>query len=397
MIDAATASGRRLLLDLLKIAERQDGRLPATRRLTSFTPDEAEAVRNCLRRHHWSFSQETVVVHVKRIVEDEFDGRDDAFLAAAYQATGTKPPRKAPADVSSLDAIIVGSDEVAADLREQLASRDGWVGRSLREGHEQTAARLRSYQAFVRSLPMVEETPLRAAVKRILGSSHALDDDTLLRRAIQAYVERQFGNDLQEADSWLKAGILLDTTRSTALAFGNLQLQIGAAMLDGIQLAESKLPLAFTRDTVARATLVSAPRYALFIEGPATWQEACKYAPHDVVVVLTDGMPSHAVRLLNGLLSGVPQYHWGDVDVGGYTILRQLSCEPLLMDEDTVRASSDNLHSFSAKKKTSFERRLAAHPAPIERNALKASLDEGGWLEQETIPAQRAFQILDRH
>lgn len=395
MIDASTEPGRRLLLDLIQAAERQDGRLPSTRRLTRYTPEDVAAVRLGLQRHQWGFEADTVVVHVRRIIDDDYSGSDEAFLEAAYTATGTKPTRRKATDKATLLAAVRGDDDVAHELRQAIQEESGWIRRSLNDGTAATVERLNAYQAVASGLPMAEETPYRAAVQRLTGRSHALDDDTILRRALTQHVVSRFGTDLDDDDAWLQAGVNRSGAPSVAQAFGRLRLDVAETPLDGSRLAAAGVPLAVSLVALQQARVTQAPDWALFIENQATWLEACKATPPHGLVILTDGMPNRAVRTLHALLADVPRYHWGDVDVGGHTILRHLpGCEPLFMDEEAVRANQDRLHPFKAAKRDSFQRRLERHPPPLERNALKASLELNGWLEQEAIPATHALQSI---
>lgn len=396
MIDGSNPSGRRLLLDLIQVAERQEGRLPATRRLSRYDKSEQQAVTQSLPRNHWSRREDTVAIHVDRIIKDEFAGDSAAFLQAAYTATDTKPVRKRTVDKSALLAAITGADSIAVELRDAVQSETSWIRRSLNDGLDATLDRLEQYQLLTRALPLTEETPYRAAVQRILGRSHALDDDAVLRRAVTQHVVAAFGQDLEERDAWLQAGINREGTPPVVLGFGHLTLKVGASLIEVGALAREGIPGALTRTALQRATVQARPKWALFIENPATWLEASKAVPANGLIILTDGMPSRAVRTLSQLLADVPRYHWGDVDVGGFTILRQLEgVKGLLMDEAAVRSNQDRLHPFTPEKLESFERRLERHPAPLERNALKTSLELEGWLEQEAIPAAQAIGLIE--
>jgi hypothetical protein len=311
-------------------------------------------------------------------------------------ATGTKPARKRTVDKVALLAAVTGEDSIALELRDTIQRETSWIRRSLNDGLDATLDRLEQYQVFTRALPLGEETPYRAAVQRLLGRSHALDDDAVLRRAVTQHVVAAFGQDLEERDAWLQAGISREGTPPAVLAFGDLALEVGACNIEVGALAREGVPTALSRTALQRATVKQSPKWTFFIENPATWLEACKAVPPDALVILTDGMPSRAVRMLNQLLANVPRYHWGDVDVGGYTILRQLTgVTGLLMDEAAVRSNKDRLHPFTPEKLESFQRRLERHPAPLERNALKASLELEGWLEQEAIPAAQAIKLID--
>lgn len=85
----------------------------------------------------------------------------------------------------------------------------------------------------------------------------------------------------------------------------------------------------FPADTIKR--LVDIPDMILTIENQTTFHsEARKRCNERVLLVYTAGMPSPAwramyVRLLKGVPSNVPVYHWGDIDEGGFRIAARLA------------------------------------------------------------------------
>lgn len=79
--------------------------------------------------------------------------------------------------------------------------------------------------------------------------------------------------------------------------------------------------------------LASTPRLVMTIENQTTFHsEARRRCEEDVLLIFTAGMPTPAwramyVRLLRDIPAGVPIYHWGDVDEGGFRIAAILSSD----------------------------------------------------------------------
>jgi len=86
---------------------------------------------------------------------------------------------------------------------------------------------------------------------------------------------------------------------------------------------------AFPPSTVER--LGAIPQLIMSIENQTTFHsEARRRCDENVLLLYTAGMPSPAwramyARLLSGLPSDVPVFHWGDVDEGGFRIAARLA------------------------------------------------------------------------
>lgn len=106
---------------------------------------------------------------------------------------------------------------------------------------------------------------------------------------------------------------------------------------------------AFSAPSVIR--VVGTPELVMTIENQTTFHsEARRRQDEKILLIYTAGMPTPAwramyVRLLGGLLFGVPVYHWGDIDEGGFRIAAILAQDaksaghilvPWMMNPDDV-------------------------------------------------------------
>jgi len=84
-------------------------------------------------------------------------------------------------------------------------------------------------------------------------------------------------------------------------------------------------------------------RFILTVENYTTFSEICrgKAGPIQGVVLYTAGMPSPSfltvyAKALESTPAGIPVYHWGDIDLGGYRIAEVLSSQALAMGKNLL-------------------------------------------------------------
>ncbi|MFH1817551.1 MAG: Wadjet anti-phage system protein JetD domain-containing protein [Pseudomonadota bacterium] len=132
--------------------------------------------------------------------------------------------------------------------------------------------------------------------------------------------------------------------------------------------------------------LAGIPKMVMTIENQTTFHsEAKRRHDEEVLLIYTAGMPTPAwramyVRLLGGLPPGVPVYHWGDIDEGGFRIASILAqdarsaghtLQPWMMHPDDVPE----------------DRRVKARPHTLERIRRFASAAGWGTLGEEIATA----------
>ncbi|MDA8416694.1 MAG: DUF2220 family protein [Betaproteobacteria bacterium] len=136
--------------------------------------------------------------------------------------------------------------------------------------------------------------------------------------------------------------------------------------------------------------LGSIPEFVMSIENQTTFHSEARQRCDDPVLLLyTAGMPSPAwramyARLIAGLPDGIPVYHWGDVDEGGFRIAATLakdaqaygiSLKPWKMSPDDV---PENL-------------RRPASPATCNR--MRVFAEAAGWAELGAKIEEAKFTI----
>jgi hypothetical protein len=86
-------------------------------------------------------------------------------------------------------------------------------------------------------------------------------------------------------------------------------------------------------------------------------------------------------------LAGVRCFHWGDIDAGGFRVLRGLrkvgAVTALYMDAETLKAHARE--PLDESKRNAITHELEYWQSGVEREVLESCLQLDGWLEQETI------------
>jgi len=122
--------------------------------------------------------------------------------------------------------------------------------------------------------------------------------------------------------------------------------------------------------------LASVPSAVITIENQTTFHEEAR-ALHreDALLIYTAGMPNPPwremyVRILQGLPEGIPVYHWGDIDEGGFRIASVLA-------KEAAKAECTILPMKMHPQYVPAEHRRPASSKTIERMAYFAS--QAGW------------------
>src|SRR5205807_1782665 len=113
------------------------------------------------------------------------------------------------------------------------------------------------------------------------------------------------------------------------------------------------------------------------------------------IVLLSQGQANWAVvrllRLLAGTAPGLPLAHWGDMDRYGVLILRSLrrrtglAVEPWRMDLPTFERFKEAGLPLPDGERAEIASLLAASPDEVATDLLRAMLDSGRGIEQETV------------
>lgn len=392
---------RRFLSEILEWAGARDGDVPQKKQLVDYSAAELKDVQLSLRREHWGRAGQTIYVKAREYAVDTF-GNIDAFLEHASRETG-KPytnlraiKREAVAQASQLARDAPLPSEARARIDQDLARGKGWVLSSFqRDGEGQTRERLARLAKLLNALPANGEEPIRQYCASILRDSHALDDDESLRVAFENELEAMHPQADGTEAAYREAGLLERLAHGTVLIHGPLVLRVGEATLDLTSLATARTPIGLSESMLDRAEIVPPfPRGLITIENPTAWASLAREAPEDVVLVLTDGSPTRACQRLVTLAAKtrLPLLHWGDIDVGGLQILEHLQSlaptKPLLMTTHDIEALREYLSPLKDAKRKRFE-------SHRDRPEINASLEAGGWLEQETIPVHIVLEAVE--
>ena len=110
-----------------------------------------------------------------------------------------------------------------------------------------------------------------------------------------------------------------------------------------------------------------------------------------LMVLWTAGFPGRGVRAIirRAAECGVPIRVWCDLDLGGVRIARIVAqvaraAQTVLMDPETVRAARLTQH-IKPELVAAIRRDLTLHPVDPLAESLRALLERGSWIEQETL------------
>ena len=215
----------------------------------------------------------------------------------------------------------------AAALLDGIERSSHWLQRSLTEGREEALRRLESYDRFLRGLPLTVDEPIRAYCARVLDDSHALDDDRILRGAIERRLRARNPEADDVVEAYQREGLLARLNNGNVLLFGSIAWEAGGTRVDLSGFAEAGAAMSLTEEAIQRGRPAPPyPRLAVFVENPSSWQ-LLRHQPFiDTLCVLTDGIPNKATQHFAAHLdqAGVRLLHWGDIDAGGFLALNVL-------------------------------------------------------------------------
>jgi len=142
------------------------------------------------------------------------------------------------------------------------------------------------------------------------------------------------------------------------------------------------------------------PSYLLFIENRASFERYVREIDDKGVVIYTAGFPPrawvHAIEIIIAeIRNGVPVYHWGDRDVGGYRILAFLAkrldidIQPYFMgvDASVLTQDGDEIKEIPVVGLMQAIESARGYPAIFElyEDLGKCQRTSLPWIEQEQI------------
>lgn len=107
--------------------------------------------------------------------------------------------------------------------------------------------------------------------------------------------------------------------------YGNPVMVGGPITLDGLKLPAAPY-LAFSPEKAVDLKPDANARYILTVENLQSFHRQVREVSDSGIVIFTGGFPSPAVlsTIQSLACSGLPTWHWGDIDAGGVTIFRQI-------------------------------------------------------------------------
>jgi hypothetical protein len=132
----------------------------------------------------------------------------------------------------------------------------------------------------------------------------------------------------------------------------------------------------------------------LTIENLTPFTEAVQQPPlSQALMIYTEGFPNRAVcrllQLCRDRIAGLKFLHWGDTDLAGVRILRNLAAiigeapAPFRCGAEEIAEHQERLIRLTPEQRASITRDLNAYPQAPGHEILQAVLRYNGWLEQE--------------
>ena len=377
-----------------------------TRTLDRFTDVELDELDVALGRKHFKrLGDGRILVYVDRIIRDDYQDDADHLWSALSLATG-RPKARPPRDVNG--ALIsrvsgLGPSRARDYILDLLRDSHGWPVPIVQSDGPDVA--YAAIEAFTVAATALDPGPsgsvrLKDLSHRLFHDSHRLDPGSPLYRRVTDYLALHGGTIVRKKLGWRRRllearGVFQNAFESTVLVAGHLRLAFENVIDDRV-LSNTRRGLAtcLTLDEVTHLDAAPEhPRLILTIENPTPFANLTEAVPPHVLIVYTAGPANQAVTelLRRPALQPVPVWHWGDVDVGGFRILRDLErktrAQPFLMDAETVAQYGNRLTPLQSRKKSYIKRHLHDF-GPSAEAALRACLDRDGWLEQESIPLE---------
>ncbi|EJG1566160.1 hypothetical protein CIR73_RS07745 [Vibrio parahaemolyticus] len=148
-------------------------------------------------------------------------------------------------------------------------------------------------------------------------------------------------------------------------------------------------------DAIKDVIVTTEPSYVLFIENKTTFERYCREIDDGGLIIYTNGFPSrrwHSVfkSLDIALNSSVSFYHWGDIDLGGFKILRfmgELFERLLFPHQMDIIKKSDDASGVSAKELLAILSNTSRLAISDKTLSILSKLDDEKvvQIEQETL------------
>lgn len=154
--------------------------------------------------------------------------------------------------------------------------------------------------------------------------------------------------------------------------------------------------VAIPPDGIIDINVIAEPKYVLFIENQTTYERYTREIDDDGLIFYTNGFPSKTWQKLyrnlqNKLHNSIKFYHWGDIDIGGYNILRFMQslfdCDlhPHNMDPLALTAQ-DGIKRIEVKALIRALIDINNKPIALLKEKLtQSNLETINWVEQESI------------
>lgn len=209
--------------------------------------------------------------------------------------------------------------------------------------------------------------PIREASAKLFNDSKRIEKltvplDILLANSVE-------GEARDGPSVWQELGLFRE--EHPVLLAGNV-----VAEREGVTARLDRPYMGLPAGTVRR--LMSVPKMVLTIENLTTFHsEARRRSNEELLLIYTAGMPSPAwramyIRILAGLPSDVPVYHWGDIDEGGFRI-----AATLVQDARTVGRSVQAWSMHPEDVPADLRRKATPHTLERIRHFANAA----GWTE----------------
>ncbi len=387
---------RELLTTLLDRAERPDRKtvtrvtLDAARHAVYFERFEVQQAVNQamtdlaergLLRLHWVKGQAHLLDKVDLVPE---------HAAELYALLGRQPRADQAAALRGLLLAQSAPAGWAADFIHwalaQVEAHKSPVPLKLGEaGHNRDLLR-----ALAALAQLNEPTLERTLSVQLFGDSKRLEE---LRSEIVGILSRfsPQAEPFADDDRALLAAHWLERVPEYIALAGPLQLRVSGQLCDCAPFAPS---LALPAPLIRQAEIAGCSATALLtVENATTFVDVCRQRPVDLLVIYTAGFASPTLtqflRRFHAAMPGCTVWHWGDLDAGGFRILRHLRKSVPLQALAANPALLDH-HRPHLKPLTDNDRQslAALRPDPVLadcRALIDQMLTENLKLEQEVL------------
>lgn len=297
------------------------------------------------------------------------------FLGISYL------PKKVEAVFSNLDLAGLPNwciDALAALQTRWLAGKSGF-GLSVDDAHLLPA--LMTATRALESLPPDQPLDYRQFGARFLG-------DSKLTRTLAAPLAAFYANreDLQDMgrDEILPLLNLVPLAQPVLLR-GPIILSDGKRAVN----ADIHPYLGVASTYLSKFEVIRVPNYLLTIENQSSFNEYTATVADDGLILYTAGFPTRAFQDFYSRITAqmdIPIYHWGDTDVGGFRIIKQLqklSPTRIVRTHQMALPGGERVNQSQMKDLDKLLPINSSADAAIKR----VLSGECGFQEQEAIPA----------